>query len=430
MKYVIPYANLTSFTTKMASIETKCAELGLDFSCVYGDIFMQNIDENDEGKGQVKCIEVDVEGTAKVEGYEFLASIEHHSNGNIINSLSSEPLDVKWRSMEAKCDHCGKSVGRKNTYLVRNTETGEIKQLGKSCLKLYTGGLSADHVAFYESFLKTLDDYDMSSFDPDRMPKNWSPMWNTLLVLGMAIKSVDNCGYIKSGNNNSTKNDVINRLHELRKEPLEDMYMERAKEEKEYIMGMSSYSDYIYNLQTLLKDIDTDEKHFGYICSIPATYNREKEKEAEKRAKEEAQAKEGEVSDWMGSVGEQMTATIVSFETVASFENAYGFASLIKMVTDDGNQLKWTTSSFPEYGEIVKPHVRNGEDTYVRTGYITMEELLPCKVQFRVKSHDEYKGTKQTTVIRVKPVKGEVEKKFTKTIWHLHGEDVEVWLRK
>ena len=52
------------------------------------------------------------------------------------------------------CDYCKTNRKRNKTYLVVNRETGEWKQLGKECLKLFVTGIDVDAIATFESFIK------------------------------------------------------------------------------------------------------------------------------------------------------------------------------------------------------------------------------------------------------------------------------------
>ena len=56
------------------------------------------------------------------------------------------------------CDYCKTNRKRNKTYLVVNRETGEWKQLGKECLKLFVTGIDVDAIATFESFIKEVED--------------------------------------------------------------------------------------------------------------------------------------------------------------------------------------------------------------------------------------------------------------------------------
>lgn len=56
------------------------------------------------------------------------------------------------------CDYCKTNRKRNKTYLVVNQGTGEWKQLGKECLKLFVTGIDVDAIATFESFIKEAED--------------------------------------------------------------------------------------------------------------------------------------------------------------------------------------------------------------------------------------------------------------------------------
>ena len=61
-------------------------------------------------------------------------------------------------TLTAYCEHCQTNRDRRNSYIVFNESTQEFKQVGKSCLRDYTNGLSAEMVALHESFLKCAEE--------------------------------------------------------------------------------------------------------------------------------------------------------------------------------------------------------------------------------------------------------------------------------
>src|SRR2546423_1829001 len=98
--------------------------------------------ETDE-KGIVKIFyRVRVTGeTPIVNGWCFIATIQHMLNGNIIRSVPNTVQEgelIAYREVEANCDHCKQYRRRNDTYLLKSN-TGEIKQVGKTCLKDFTG---------------------------------------------------------------------------------------------------------------------------------------------------------------------------------------------------------------------------------------------------------------------------------------------------
>lgn len=88
----------------------------------------------------------------------------------------------------------------------------------------------------------------------------------------------------------------------------------------------------------------------------------------------------GENSEWVGKEGDKLEKVVdLVFKT--TYETQWGLGALYKFVDEDENVYVWFTSSHPDF---------------------STEAGL--KIKFKVKGHDEYKGTKQTVINYVKEV--------------------------
>lgn len=158
MLYEIFEDNMPRLQKKLARIQKKCIEYGCEFSYQeLGETFKQVRDEETGVKHTAKFITVDVSGTAHVNDWEFIATIEHSKPINIIRSFRPEvQIPESYYTADTRCDRCNTKRNRKDTYLIRNTITGEFKQVGKTCLKDFTKGLSAEAVTAYVSWFDEL----------------------------------------------------------------------------------------------------------------------------------------------------------------------------------------------------------------------------------------------------------------------------------
>ena len=83
-----------------------------------------------------------------VEGKNFI-------NFPILKEEDGNPVPTKYFSSNpCSCDYCKTDRKRTKTYLVTNRATGEWKQLGKECFKLFVTGIDIDAIATFESFIK------------------------------------------------------------------------------------------------------------------------------------------------------------------------------------------------------------------------------------------------------------------------------------
>jgi hypothetical protein len=91
----------------------------------------------------------------KLEGWEFLARIEHLEGGNFVFALPGQEAGEKWFTAPPACDHCRSKRRRKDTFLVRGA-AGEVLQVGSTCLADFLGHRSPEHVAGVMSYVAAM----------------------------------------------------------------------------------------------------------------------------------------------------------------------------------------------------------------------------------------------------------------------------------
>lgn len=156
MKYAIYEGNIDRLEKKLKRISNKCKAYGCDFHYEQtGEEFRELKDEKGN-KYTARFVLVEAEGTAIINDWEFIAELEHTENGNIITGVAGVEVPERYYTSKPMCEHCNSKRYRKNTYIVRNKTTGEFKQVGKSCLKDFTHGMSAEAVTQYMSLFDTL----------------------------------------------------------------------------------------------------------------------------------------------------------------------------------------------------------------------------------------------------------------------------------
>lgn len=156
MKYAIYEGNVDRLEKKLKRISNKCKAYGCDFHYEHtGEEFRELKDEKGN-KYTARFVLVEAEGTAIINDWEFIAELEHTENGNIITGVAGVEVPERYYTTRPMCEHCNSKRFRKNTYIVRNKKTGEFKQVGKSCLKDFTHGMSAEAITQYMSLFDTL----------------------------------------------------------------------------------------------------------------------------------------------------------------------------------------------------------------------------------------------------------------------------------
>ncbi len=147
MIYEIPEANLTKLQKKAEQLKKKGANIKFDI--------LETIYKKDNYINY-KYYKIDTEGVYIINDWQYIGSLEHLPEGNLIKLITKVDIPDKYKTCGPICEHCNKQIDRTKTYLVQNIKTKEFKQIGKTCLKNYTG-LDIEHCALHLSFLDTLN---------------------------------------------------------------------------------------------------------------------------------------------------------------------------------------------------------------------------------------------------------------------------------
>lgn len=396
--YRILEDNMDRLQKKLTRIRTKCNKYGCDF--VYnelGEEFNEVVDPTTGYKSIQKFIVVECEGTAVINGWKFVATLEHHENGNVVRKLTDAvEVPEKYFTCGPGCDHCNAKRHRKDTYVIYNEDTKEFKQVGSSCLCDYTHGFDAEaaaaYIALFDELIKGEAPYEGSHLD------NYYAVSD---VLRYAFTLVNHLGYKPSdyeGSDMNTKQATLANIHydnghvgpatgkeieEYRNRFNPDFNSEDLLKTVEnaiqFVKDAKDEGSYMHNLKVLIDDEYITYKNFGYVVSLVPTYNKyiQRVTEAAKRAKQFAE--EASRSEFVGKEKERISITnIKSVACVYSWETMYGLTLRYKIVDTEGHVFMWDSS----------------------TGIRDDEGLEVTSITGTVKKHDEWNGVKQTWLTR------------------------------
>lgn len=386
--YEIFEGNMDRLEKKLTRIENKCKKYGCDFHYEkVGEIFREMKDDNGN-EYTAKFIQVEAEGTAIINDWKFIASVEHTENGNIIKKCCYEvEVPKKYYTSEPVCEHCGSNRYRKNTYIVQNAQTGEFKKVGKSCLADFTNGMSAEHVAHYISLFDTLIEGEY--IEPGYRAKNYIEIGESLRYVAETTRHF---GYVKTDGERPTKyrakdyyeadhgmagllqEEFEREMREVSFDANSDYAKEISTKALEWVLSQETNSEYMHNLKTVCSAIYVTFENFGILASLIPSYNRAIEREQRIEAERNADMK----SEHIGKVGDRITILISDYRVITSWETQYGITAIYKIIDESGNVFTWKTS-----GGIV-------EGTK--------------KISATIKSHNEHDGAKQTEITRCRAV--------------------------
>ena len=402
-RYDILADNLPRLEKKLTTIANKCHKFGCEFTYnnlgeFFKEVEIEPATRYTPAKTELrKYVTVEVEGTAIVNDWQFVATIDHEETGNVIRKAVEVEIPKRYYTSDCYCEHCKTKRQRKNTYLVQNLKTGEFKQVGNSCLNDFTHGMSAEAVATYiaawDELIKGYEPYTGGSYTTYLPTKE---------ILAYSAELTNKLGYVSSGNIRSTRSltddywCLDNRpsfLHEKVREVLvEDKEKyglkfdrpENTKLVEDALAWLKEQdgdsSDYIHNMQVICLQDGVQNKDLGFCCSLINTYNKAMQRKTEADARRAANAQARKTSKHVGSIGDRITVETTSWRCVTSWENEFGTTFLYKFTDIFGNVFTWKTGICLD-SDVVLQHA-----TFKGT----------------VKNHSEFNGVQETEMTRCK----------------------------
>lgn len=320
-------------------------------------------------------IEVECE-SVKFAGWEFLSVAEVEQGVVLTRGIGSSDEIKPSQVRVGYCDHCGTTRSRKKYIFVKN-ETGEIKQVGSTCVKDFLGW------EFTPSFLPEWD-----SFEKESSSSGGFSGVDTGSVAIVALSVVAKEGYKSAkqfGYEGSTSSTVWDLLTNKKfRAEFGDFYgvnksatadeIAKSQELIEFAKNFVGESAYAENLRATASLRFQTYKTVGlFISSIIARQKAEEQEVAKKTAKIYS-------TEPFGAVGTKIETevTVLSSQVV---ESDWGSSTLWTFESGD-YKLKWFESGYSfkaEIGEVVK-------------------------IKGTIKGFNEYKGTYSTLLTRCKKV--------------------------
>lgn len=403
-----------------------------------------------EGSQTYKFFDVEVITPRPVfDGWEFIARIDHEPSGNIIvkspRSSFQGDLSAEFGKISPKCDHCKTTRDRNNTFIIKKEGSDELKIVGRSCLKDYTGTSNPEKFVKYADWLsfmigKTMELSDMSKEGNFGGGGGQHSKYTSILsALASIMGLIEHLGYTSQSSINKTKetnpefadtltttatyyNQLIDGQDELWKSQRNisakkeqviaafdavrenyDSYVPQAKELLEWARinlpkmldeersKNGRMTDYFNNLLTILNDyFEKGEeghmslKHIPFLASLVPMQRRA----IEGVRKKEDKQREAASSEFQGEIGGVLKDIPVTILNTKVFATQFGTSTLYNMKDDNGNVYVWFSSS--------------GGDTQQEPQKATISRA-------KVKNHKVYKApngveTKQTVLKNVKLV--------------------------
>lgn len=158
----------------------------------------------------------------KLGEWELIAKVEALPGGNLINVnqwLDEQPLAIyamvePLREKPIRCDHCNIARARKSTYIFRVKATGEMKQVGSDCARLFFGVDGLDLVKYHADLV------GLSEFEADTDLSGGQRLFDVGYLLQIGASMIRRFGFVSSKQSeNPTGRQVLNAVLEGRRDP-------------------------------------------------------------------------------------------------------------------------------------------------------------------------------------------------------------------
>lgn len=385
----------------LLKLKKKAKRYNTPFAASFGEVYQE--ERYLEGGSRTKKVKVDVIDvsimgeTPKVGDYEFLASIELTPAGNFVDTPPNVKIDPKYRTTDSRCEHCKKVRPRKHVFAVRNIETGEELQVGRTCLRDFLGTDDASRIIgnfkFWRLFNGSDGEEGFSSYGrAERMDSLESLLAKTnalIRIYGWASKGMANNDerivatltrlWATYGSDKYARM-AREELHDEMKDSDEDL----AQKVIAWVRASTDASDYMHNLRVAFSDdVLYGDRRTGLAISAVSAWYRAQEREL----KRTEVARANRDSKHQGDVKERLKGLKVTLESARSMgDNGWGPTELLKFKDEAGNVYGWFTGAGPheDIGAIltidgtVKRHTDFNGILETLLTRVTVKEIHEC----------------------------------------------------
>lgn len=297
-------------------------------------------------------------------GWKVRAVVEHTSEGNVVFPVCKEVVAADYSKLAPLCDHCN-TVRARNTTVIVTSRNGTTRQVGKSCLKAYTG--IDPELALFAAAVARLDEAGWQiGEDEGYGGERWVPVEQVAVIAAAVIRQNGWVSRQKAESEYRTATADLVRS-ELRRfspgfcESITDSDRALAKEAIEWAGGLSESTDnFERNLHTVAALGYIPGKFIGI-----AAYLTEACKRAAERVRRQQDAAR---SNHQGNIGDRLRNLSLTAVFSTSWETNFGVQFLTKFVDADGNvfvtkssnSFEGTKPSDKVTGTVVGHDVRDG----------------------------------------------------------------------
>ena len=398
---------------KIKRIANKCLKAKIPFEFTVGNPYQYEFQIKDKNgtlrQYSIDLVDINVDCKLKHNGWSVLGVVKRTDQITQCY-FDDHSLCKEYSTTDFHCDHCNKHVHR-NSVVVLENEDGKRMIVGTSCVKEFTRGLDGAYAIAYADLafdletntdrlyelIKRINQSEVVPYgngDVTNIDELWDIDEMDLLlcsirksichdvhdVLACAACSIREDGFKSTYNINATWKQIPFYLDRFNF--VSEADKQEADEAIEWITSLTDEqcdSCYLFNLRQIVLTKYCSQKHFGMLASLIPTYHKDLSKRT--ALKTETYKKQ---SNFVGNIGEKTNSEVI-VTAIIPYETQWGQSHIILMSDNNGNILKWNTSVLWKLNKTTKICVGS-----------------KYNISYTIKSHDEYKGDKQTSITRCK----------------------------
>ena len=335
---------------------------------------------------EVSLVDLQLDVTFKFNGWKSLGLVQR-KDGIVQCYFDNADLIKQYKDTDFHCDHCNKKVNRNSVVILEN-ESGEIKLVGTSCVKEFTSGLDGNLIAEVNDYMRILKmrnseldslmdgEGDAESFFERRGIQTYS----VIDVVSAAKRVIDCRGFDPSDSINATWKFIIDEYDrtKVENEALDAIEWIKSLDEDEVLK-----SNYLFNLKQIIDAGYCTARHFGFLASLIPSYRKSEYKKLRDPSYKE--------SNYVGNVGDKLSVKVTYLETY-TYDSYFGSSHIHLFMDDNGNIFKWSTGTGLKF--TVEDVRANDSQWY------TLDRGATVQLSGKIKEHSEYRNQKQTVLTR------------------------------
>jgi hypothetical protein len=293
--YQIPERNLGKFKDRMTALSKRSIKLG--FPAIEPIILDRTLASYKDKHGRpVYILDIYLDAVApKMEGWTFVARLDHaNETGNIIRTIPNSGVELpsEYRNSDPHCDHCKINRKRRDTFVVRNDETGDFQQVGSSCLIDFFGGYDPMKMAKMAELLGYADEVGRAATGEAFVmrDKRWIVTAEYIVYCAVAIRKFGWVGASFTGSRVTTAITAFQLMFPINSENWSEEEWDQyravyvtaeddalASEAMAWTQGLSdqpNLNNYLHNISVIANAQILENRSMRFAASIISAYQR------------------------------------------------------------------------------------------------------------------------------------------------------------